>query len=72
MEDTASLGVVIAKAYIILSLLGPNDMRGPMPYPGYYSSIFPLMREHKVKRIMGSTYYQFVSKAFWRAIASSH
>jgi hypothetical protein len=57
MEDTASLSEVIARAYIIVSLLGPNDMRGPMPYPDYYSSMFPLMREHNVKRILGSTYY---------------
>lgn len=64
MEDTASLGAVIAKAYIIVSLLGPNDMRGPMPYPGYYSSIFPLMREHRVKRIMGSTWYQLIARGF--------
>ncbi|PKX91395.1 uncharacterized protein P174DRAFT_513910 [Aspergillus novofumigatus IBT 16806] len=53
MEDTASLSEVIARAYIIVSLLGPNDMRGPMPYPDYYSSMFPLMREHNVKRILG-------------------
>jgi hypothetical protein len=54
MEDTASLSAVIAKAYMIVSLLGPNQMLGPMPYPEYYSSIFPMMREHGVKRIMAS------------------
>ncbi|KAF1815602.1 NAD(P)-binding protein [Eremomyces bilateralis CBS 781.70] len=52
MEDTASLSAVIATAYIIVSFLGPNDMRSPMPYPGYYSLMFPLMREHGVKRIL--------------------
>lgn len=54
MDDTASLSAAIARSSMILSLLGPNNIRAPapMPYPGYYSTIFPLMRQHGTKRIM--------------------
>jgi hypothetical protein len=70
MEDTASLSEVIARAYIVVSLLGPNNMRGPMPYPGYYSSLFPLMRDYNVKRILGSTCHQLASQEVPKALNS--
>ncbi|KAI0125306.1 hypothetical protein BJ170DRAFT_637243 [Xylariales sp. AK1849] len=54
MDDEASLSAAIAQSSTILSYLGPNTMRppAPFPYPGHYAKIFPLMREHGVKRIM--------------------
>jgi hypothetical protein len=54
MDDTAALSSVIAKSFMILSFLGPNSIRAPapFPYPGYYSTIFPIMRQHGLKRIM--------------------
>ncbi|KAH8661958.1 hypothetical protein BX600DRAFT_498572 [Xylariales sp. PMI_506] len=54
ITETESLSTVISRSYLIISLLGPNDFFAPKPYPypGYYTAIFPLMREHGVKRIM--------------------
>lgn len=54
MDDAAKLDTAVAKSNVVLSLLGPNKMRlpEPSPYPGYYSTLFPLMRKHGVKRIL--------------------
>lgn len=54
MIDADKLEVTVAESNVILSLLGPTTMRfsGPSPYPGYYSTLFPLMRKHGVKRIL--------------------
>ncbi|KAH8890439.1 NAD(P)-binding protein [Thozetella sp. PMI_491] len=52
MEDTEALSAAIAKSKIIVSLLGPNQFSAPMPYPSYYSTIFKLMRDNGVKRIL--------------------
>ncbi|KAI1077460.1 NAD(P)-binding protein [Whalleya microplaca] len=54
MDDVTTLASAVARCNMILSLLGPNEMRPkvPIPYAGYYSKLFPIMREHGVKRIM--------------------
>lgn len=53
MDDREALSLAISKANVIISLLGPNQMRLPSytVYPDFYSSIFGLMREHYVSRI---------------------
>jgi hypothetical protein len=52
MDETPSLSAAVAKSSMILSLLGPNSFGALAPYREYYSKLFPLMREHGVKRIM--------------------
>lgn len=54
MEDTERLGEAISKATVVISLLGPvgKPPSGEFPFPGYYSTIFPLMRSHSTKRIL--------------------
>lgn len=54
MDDASKLEPAVAKSSIVLSLLGPNQMRlpEPSPYPGYYATLFTLMRKHSVKRIL--------------------
>lgn len=54
MDDANKLDLAVAKCNIVLSLLGPNTLRlpEPSPYPGYYATLFPLMRKHSVKRIL--------------------
>ncbi|KAM5346151.1 hypothetical protein ACJ41O_009156 [Fusarium nematophilum] len=55
MDDTQSLSKAIAKSYAIVSLLGPtlgDRSADPEFLPKVYKSyIFPLMREHGVRRI---------------------
>lgn len=56
MDDTDKLGFAVAKCNLVLSLLGPDSSQGrslpPSLYPNYYSSLFLLMRQHGVRRIL--------------------
>lgn len=56
MDHLVALSTAISKSYVIISLLGPNIIRGnisPTQFSAYYkSSVFPLMRQHGVNRIM--------------------
>ncbi|KAI0011414.1 hypothetical protein F4779DRAFT_573686 [Xylariaceae sp. FL0662B] len=54
MDDISTLSSAVARCNVILSLLGPNDLRSKTlpPYAEYYSNLFPIMREHGVKRIV--------------------
>ncbi|KAL4867626.1 hypothetical protein BDV12DRAFT_186556 [Aspergillus spectabilis] len=55
MDDLDSLSPAITKSRVIISLLGPNIIdrtMSPALFAGIYkSSVFPLMREHGVRRI---------------------
>ncbi|CEL02327.1 hypothetical protein ASPCAL03498 [Aspergillus calidoustus] len=55
MNDLETLSAAIAQSYIVLSLLGPNildkNMEPTLFADMYKSSVFPLMRQHGVKRI---------------------
>jgi hypothetical protein len=56
MEDTQRLGTAIAKATVIISLLGPGPKvpaSGEFPFAAYYSAMFPLMcSSSSAKRIL--------------------
>ncbi|KAM0276582.1 hypothetical protein ACHAQH_006587 [Verticillium albo-atrum] len=53
MDDTERLSSAVSKVNVIISLLGPTGKAtGEYPYPGYYTAIMPLMRQHSVKRIL--------------------
>ncbi|PNH28058.1 hypothetical protein VD0002_g8553 [Verticillium dahliae] len=53
MDDAEKLSLVVSRAAVIISLLGPSGRTtGEYPYPGYYSTIIPLVRQHSVKRIL--------------------
>lgn len=55
MSDLASLSAAISQSHTVISLLGPNIIgkeMSPTLFADYYkSSVFPLMREHGVRRI---------------------
>lgn len=55
MHELTALSTVIAKSSVIISLLGPNingNKIEPALFANYYkSSVFPLMRQHGVRRI---------------------
>ncbi|KAH8896373.1 hypothetical protein GQ53DRAFT_15157 [Thozetella sp. PMI_491] len=53
MEDTAKLTTVVAKSSMVISLLGPTDMRNHPPYGAWYSEVLRLMREQGVRRVWG-------------------
>ncbi|PKS10115.1 hypothetical protein jhhlp_001865 [Lomentospora prolificans] len=59
MEDHDALSSAMAKCTIILSLLGPDikdkDIKPSMYADIYKSSVFPLMRQHGIKRIFASS-----------------
>lgn len=56
MDDLATLSAAIAQSSVIISLLGPQINSGsisPTQFADYYkSSVFPLMRQHSVSRIV--------------------
>ncbi|RYP36267.1 hypothetical protein DL767_003420 [Monosporascus sp. MG133] len=57
IDDAEALSFAVAKSSMILSLLGPNaasltTLPDPSIYSGFYARLFPLMRQHGVKRIM--------------------
>ncbi|KAH7022688.1 hypothetical protein EDB80DRAFT_695381 [Ilyonectria destructans] len=55
MSDLPKLSPAIAQASAVISMLGPNSLRAsdPRQFADFYSqSIFPLMREHSVSRIL--------------------
>jgi hypothetical protein len=53
MDDRESLSLAISKSNVIISLLGPNQLRLPSStlYPDFYRTVFSLMRGHGVTRI---------------------
>ncbi|KAL3475233.1 hypothetical protein BJX99DRAFT_160582 [Aspergillus californicus] len=55
MNDIDSLSPAMAKCHIVISLLGPNILdrnMSPTLYSDFYkSSVFPLMRQHGIRRI---------------------
>lgn len=55
MHELAALSTAIAKSSLIISLLGPNlndNNIDPALFASYYKSfVFPLMRQHGVRRI---------------------
>lgn len=56
MTDLDALSTAISKSRIIISILGPSATIAPssnQEYADYYRAIFPLMRQHKVRRILG-------------------
>ncbi|RYP79506.1 hypothetical protein DL769_002925 [Monosporascus sp. CRB-8-3] len=57
IDDVEALSFAVAKASMIVSLLGPNatsltTLPDPSTYSDFYARLFPLMRQHGVKRIM--------------------
>lgn len=56
MDDDDKLGFAVTKCNIVLSLLGPKSSQGrsliPSLYPSYYSTLFLLMRQHGVRRVL--------------------
>lgn len=53
MEDTTRLNTAVSSTSAIISLLGPvGKTSGEFPFPGYYSALFPMMRQHSVARIL--------------------
>ncbi|RYP02539.1 hypothetical protein DL764_005783 [Monosporascus ibericus] len=55
IDDVEALSFAVAKSFIILSLLGPSSLTAlpdPSIYSDFYARLFPLMRQHGVKRIM--------------------
>lgn len=55
MSDIPKLSSAVAQSSVVISLLGPNSLRmtDPELFANFYqSSVFPLMREHSVKRIL--------------------
>ncbi|EEY21303.1 conserved hypothetical protein [Verticillium alfalfae VaMs.102] len=51
--NTDKLSLVVSRATVIISPLGPTGKTiEEYPYPGYYSTIIPLVRQHSVKRIL--------------------
>ncbi|OIW22703.1 NAD(P)-binding protein [Coniochaeta ligniaria NRRL 30616] len=54
LSDLSALEAAVAQAGSIISLVGPSSVRipDPNPYIPFYSSLFPLMRKHGVKRIL--------------------
>lgn len=62
MSDRASLSTAISQCTAVISLLGPAGLgkMEPSLYADYYSqTIFPLMREHSVRRILATTTVTF-------------
>lgn len=54
LTDTEALSAVVSKCRLIISLLGP-DIKVPIPptvFADFYRRLFPLMREHGVRRII--------------------
>lgn len=54
MDDKEALSAAVAKSRRIISLLGPS-VQLPLPqgtFSSIYRSIFPMMREHGVRRIL--------------------
>ncbi|KAL6820143.1 hypothetical protein J3E69DRAFT_374199 [Trichoderma sp. SZMC 28015] len=53
MTDKTALSNAISKCHTIISFLGPVNIRQPASteYADYYRAIFPLMRQHGVRRI---------------------
>ncbi|RYP48451.1 hypothetical protein DL768_005653 [Monosporascus sp. mg162] len=57
IDDVEALSLAVAKSSMILSLLGPSSssltaLPDSSIYPDFYTRLFPLMRQHGVKRIM--------------------
>lgn len=56
MNDLAALSTAVAQSCVVVSLLGPNiidNSISPTQFADYYkSSVFPLMRQHGVRRIL--------------------
>lgn len=56
MDDLVAFSTAVSQSSIIISLLGPNIIRSnisPTQFADYYKScVFPLMRQHGVRRIM--------------------
>ncbi|KAH6842312.1 hypothetical protein B0I37DRAFT_195666 [Chaetomium sp. MPI-CAGE-AT-0009] len=53
LTDTDALSTAVARARVVVSLLGPNSMRGfnPETYFDFYKALFQQMRAHGVRRI---------------------
>ncbi|KAK0609913.1 hypothetical protein B0T17DRAFT_621213 [Bombardia bombarda] len=57
LTSLPALSAALARTTSIVSLLGPqlNTPSTPSPIPAFYTSLFALMRQHSVKRILAST-----------------
>ncbi|KAH6723335.1 hypothetical protein BKA61DRAFT_685735 [Leptodontidium sp. MPI-SDFR-AT-0119] len=55
MNDRKALSSAVAKSSMVISLLGPSLLDGSISHSMYadiYVSLFPAMREHRVRRIL--------------------
>ncbi|SPO06408.1 uncharacterized protein DNG_09097 [Cephalotrichum gorgonifer] len=53
VSDKDALTTAVSGSTVIVSFLGPNTLTGvdPAIFTTFYSTLFPIMREHNVKRI---------------------
>ncbi|KAF5671460.1 Formyl-coenzyme A transferase [Fusarium circinatum] len=54
LSDFHGLSAAVARSSAIISLLGPASLKVPDPtlYASFYAALFPIMSQHKVRRIL--------------------
>ena len=57
LNDEATLSSAVARSSIVVSLLGPDGFRvsNPNLYGEFYRRLFPLLRQHGVRRILAAS-----------------